>query len=435
MKTLVSLSMPIMASTFLGTVYSITDMAWIGLLGANAVAGVGVGGMYIWLSSGLSTLTRMGGQVNAAQAIGRGDNRRAQEYARASLQMVVLLGILFGLVCVLFVKPLVGFFALTEERAVSAAIVYTRIACGLVLFSFLNFTLTGLYTAQGDSRTPFLANLVGLGINMILDPALILGIGLFPRMEAAGAAAATVAAQAAVTLVMAVSSICGGEDNILKKIKIWKPCGRACYKDVLRIGFPSGIQTMAYCGISMVLTRMLSGFSSAVVAVNRVGGQIESVSWNTADGFGAAMNAFAGQNYGAGRMDRVREGYRISFRSVLCWGLLITLLFLAFPGRISGVFFHEAGIIAQSVRYLQIISISEAMMCVELMTIGALSGLGMTRLCSIISIALTGVRLPAAYFLSRTVLGVNGIWLALSITSLVKGIVFYFIFKRKTSEM
>lgn len=73
LKTLTKLAIPIMASSFLGTLYNITDMAWIGQLGSKAVAGVGVGGMYIWLSQGLASMSRMGGQVQVAQYIGRGD--------------------------------------------------------------------------------------------------------------------------------------------------------------------------------------------------------------------------------------------------------------------------------------------------------------------------------------------------------------------------
>ena len=71
LSTLTELALPIMASSFLATAYNITDMAWIGMLGSKAVAGVGVGGMYVWLSQGLCSLSRMGGQVNMAQALGR----------------------------------------------------------------------------------------------------------------------------------------------------------------------------------------------------------------------------------------------------------------------------------------------------------------------------------------------------------------------------
>ena len=77
LKTLTKLAIPIMASSFLGTLYNLTDMAWIGLLGSKAVAGVGVGGMYTWLSQGLASMARMGGQVQVAQCIGKGNRDRS----------------------------------------------------------------------------------------------------------------------------------------------------------------------------------------------------------------------------------------------------------------------------------------------------------------------------------------------------------------------
>ena len=90
LKTLAELALPIMASSLLGTAYNITDMAWIGMLGSKAVAGVGVGGMYVWLSQGLVALPRMGGQVNVAQACGRGDYEQARGYAASALEFYLL---------------------------------------------------------------------------------------------------------------------------------------------------------------------------------------------------------------------------------------------------------------------------------------------------------------------------------------------------------
>ena len=92
LKVLTKLALPIMASSFLSTAYSITDMAWIGTLGAKAVAGVGVGGMYVWLSQGLASLARMGGQVHVAQELGRGDRERAKKYSAAAIQLVIFFG-------------------------------------------------------------------------------------------------------------------------------------------------------------------------------------------------------------------------------------------------------------------------------------------------------------------------------------------------------
>ena len=423
LKTLTKLAIPIMASSFLGTLYNITDMAWIGLLGSKAVAGVGVGGMFTWLSQGLAAMARMGGQVQVAQCIGRGERDRAHGFAQAAVQLATLMGMAYAVISLLFTRQMVAFFQLTDLEAQTAALSYTKIACGLIVFSFLTLTMTGLYTAQGDSKTPFLANLIGLVTNMILDPVLILGPGPFPKLGVVGAAIATVTAQAIVMTMMILGVIIQKKENVLKGIRLTAKIPKEYLGGLCRIGIPTAIQGMAYCAISMVLTRMVSAYGAEAVATQRVGGQIESISWNTADGFAAALNAFIAQNYGAGKMDRVRKGYRASLWTVGIWGLLISFVFICFPQAIADIFFHEPKAVATAVGYLVIIGFSEAFMCVELTTVGALSGLGRTRLCSIISITFTSARIPLAIILGGLI-GLSGIWWALSVTSIIKGIIF-----------
>ena len=413
-----------MASYFIGTLYNITDMAWIGQLGSKAVAGVGVGGMFTWLSQGLSSIARMGGQVQVAQCIGRGDREKAHGYAQVAIQLAFYMGLIFALISLIFVHQMVGFFNLTDPEAYSAAVSYTRIACGLIVFSFLTVTLTGLYTAQGDSQTPFWANLIGLATNMILDPILILGPGPFPKLGVIGAAIATVTAQFIVMGIMVLGVMRQKKENVLKGIRLAAAIPGSYLKGICQIGIPSGIQDMTYCFISMILTRMVSGFGAEAIATQRVGGQIESISWHTADGFAAALNAFTAQNYGAGKMDRVKKGYRASLLTVGVWGLLVTAIFVFAPNTIARIFFHEPKAIAIAVSYLIIIGLSEAFLCVEITTIGAISGLGKTHLCSIISILFTSMRIPLAIVLGNTSLGLDGIWWALSSTTMIKGIIF-----------
>ena len=179
----------------------------------------------------------------------------------------------------------------------------------------------------------------------------------------------------------------------------------------------------------MILTRMVSDFGAGAIAVQRVGGQIESLSWNTADGFGSALNAFIGQNYGAKKTNRIKKGYSISLRLLVSWTALITIAFVFFPRPISVLFFHEEEVIRLSMDYLRIIGFSEILLSVEMMTVGALSGLGRTKLCSVISITLTVMRIPLALLLSGTSLGLNGIWWALTLSSVSTGIIFYIVFQ------
>jgi len=429
LKVLTKLALPIMASSFLGTAYSITDMAWIGLLGSKAVAGVGVGGMFCWFAQGFATLARMGGQVHTAQAIGKGDRSKAKEFCRGTMQLSVLFALIYGFVCFFFADGLVGLFGLTDPVTIGYGVLYLKITCGLVIFSYMNYALTGLYTAQGDSKTPLKANFAGLAVNMILDPILILGLGPVPKLGVVGAAVATVTAQAIVTAGLLAAIIKSKEEeNLLKNLQMAKKPDMDIYSSILRLGGPSSLQSMIYCGISMVLTKMVAVFGEAAVATQRVGGQIESVSWNTAEGFAAAMNAFSAQNFGAGKMDRVRKGYTIAAVTVGLWGTLVALAFIFLPEQISMVFFHEPEVIPVSVQYLMIIGICEPFMCIELMAIGAISGLGNTKICSIVSIIVTGMRIPLAILLSSTSLGINGVWWALTITSVTKGILFHLIF-------
>lgn len=346
---------------------------------------------------------------------------KAHGFAQAAVQLAAVMGIAYAVLCVVFVNQMVGFFKLEDAEAHAAALSYTKIACGLIVFSFL--TLTGLYTAQGDSKTPFVANLIGLVMNMILDPVLILGPGPFTGLGVAGAAIATVTTQAIIMSIMILGIVVQKKENVLKGIRLFAKIPAEFLRGICRIGIPTALQGMAYCGISMILTRMVSGYGAEAVATQRVGGQIELISWNTADGFAAALNAFVAQNYGAGEKDRVRKGYQVSLWTVGIWGVLVSAAFICFPEAIADIFFHEPKVVATAVRYLVIIGFSEAFMCVELTTIGALSGLGRTRLCSVISIAFTSARIPLAVILSG-IMGLDGIWWVLTSTSIVKGIIF-----------
>lgn len=428
LPSLTGLAVPIMATSMVQTAYNLTDMAWIGRVGSGAVAAVGAAGMYTWLSSGIVTLARMGGQIKVAHSLGEGSREEAAEYGRGAIQMTILLALVFAVAVNLFSGPLIGFFGLSNARTVQQAVEYLRIAGGLILFSFLNQTLTGLFTAIGDSRTPFLANCTGLAVNMVLDPVLIFGLGPFPRLEAVGAAAATVTAQLVVTLVMLHRA---ARDTVLfDKIRVYKKTSWVYIRTMLKLGIPSSLQSMLYSGISMVLTRMVASWGDSAVAVQRVGGQIECISWMTAEGFGSAMNAFTGQNYGARLYDRVKKSYWLALAVIGLWGAMTSCLLVFGAEPVFRLFIREPEVVPLGIGYLVIIGYGQMPMCVELMTVGALQGMGKTMSCSVMTIILTSARIPLAILLSGTALGLDGIWWALTITSITKGIVFLAYYSR-----
>lgn len=427
LTALTKLAVPIMATSLVQMAYNLTDMAWIGRLGAGSVTAVGSAAMYSWLSQGVVDLAKIGGQVKVAHALGAGREEEAAQYAKGAIQMGILFAFLYSLVMFFGAKHLIGFFGLKDPEIIHNAQNYLRIVCGLIYFSFLNAVLTGVMTAMGDSKTPFKANAIGLAANMFLDPLLIFGLGPVPAMGVIGAAVATVSAQATVTVIFILAI--RREKYVFGKFRLFTVTPRRYFRDMVRIGFPTSIQNLIYPSISMVLTRLVAGWGDTAVAVQRVGGQVESVSWMVGEGFAAAVNAFTGQNYGARNLDRVKKGFSTAVRMMVIWGIFTTglLIFMAEP--LFAIFIHEPDVLAAGIDYLRIIGTCQLFMLVELTAIGAFAGLGKTVIPSVLSIVLTSARIPLAVLFSNVGLGLNGIWWALTVSSIAKGCIFYVSFR------
>ncbi|UOX49775.1 MATE family efflux transporter [[Clostridium] innocuum] len=420
LPALSALALPIMATSLIQMAYNLIDMIWIGKIGASAVASVGAAGMFMWLSNGLATLAKMGGQIKVGHALGAQKKEDATSYAQSSIQMGIVFAIGFGILSVVFADEMIGFFQLNSAQVIQDAKLYLMITCGLVIFSFMNQIFTGILTAMGNSRTSFIATGIGLVLNIVLDPLFIFGFGVIHPMGVAGAAIATVLAQLVVMLLFLYTIL---RDTVLFcDVHILHSYSSQHTREIFRIGLPSAVQSMLFSGISMVIARLIAGWGDAAVAVQKVGSQIESISWMTAEGYAAALNSFVAQNHGAKNTDRIREGYRLSMIVMLSWGVFCSFVLIVFPQLIFQVFIQEAEVLPMGVDYLQILGVSQLFMCMEITTAGAFSGLGKTLPPSIVSITLTGARIPMAILLGRW-LGLNGVWWAITISSIGKGIV------------
>lgn len=420
LPALSALALPIMATSLIQMAYNLIDMIWIGKIGASAVASVGAAGMFMWLSNGLATLAKMGGQIKVGHALGAQKKEDAASYAQSSIQMGIVFAVMFGILSVVFADEMIGFFQLNSAQVIQDAKLYLMITCGLVIFSFVNQIFTGILTAMGNSRTSFIATGIGLVLNIVLDPLFIFGFGVIPPMGVAGAAIATVLAQLVVMLLFLYTML---RDMVLFcDVHILHSYSSQHTREIFRIGFPSAVQSMLFSGISMVIARLIAGWGDAAVAVQKVGSQIESISWMTAEGYAAALNSFVAQNHGAKNTGRIWEGYRLSMVVMLSWGMFCSLVLIVFPQVIFQVFIQELEVLPMGVDYLRILGVSQLFMCMEITTAGAFSGLGKTLPPSIVSILLTGARIPMAMLLGSW-MGLNGVWWAITISSIGKGIV------------
>lgn len=416
------LALPIMLTSFIQMAYNLVDMIWIGRVGSGAMAAVGAAGIYLWISDSLVSVARMGGQIKIAHASGAGDIEKTKKYAAAALQLGACILFVYVSAVLIFHKGLIGFFQLGDAAIISQAEQYLLITGSIgVVFASFNQIFTGIFTGRGDSRIPFAVTSVGLVLNVILDPVLIFGLGPIPAMGVMGAAIATAGAQGVVSLLFLIFML--KSKGFFRQIPVFRKPDMGCFKEVFSLGLPAGIQNVFMSGLSLVISRLVSGFGPDAIAIQKVGGQVESISWMISGGFGIAMNAFIGQNFGAGLMRRVQKGYRTAFSIMAFWGVICTLVLMLFPQLIFGLFIHEAELVPMGVDYLRILGLCQFFTCIENAATGAFNGLGQTKIPSAASIFFNLARIPFAMLLSSPAfgLGLNGIWWAITIACIIKG--------------
>ncbi len=435
-KALFRLALPIMGTSFIQMAYNMTDMFWVGRLGSRAVAAVGTAGFFTWLAAAFIIISQIGAGVGVAQSVGKRDMAEAKTYIKHGIQLNVSLALLYGLVMIIFRKPLIGFFNLEEPDIINNAITYLVIVSLGMVFNFINPVFTGIFNGYGESRIPFIINSMGLVVNMILDPLLIFGIGPFPRLGVAGAALATIIAQLCVTVIFIIKARRTRE--IFSNLKLFKAPDMDRTKTIIRLGFPAGLQSGLFTVIAMFIARIIAQWGPIPIAVQKVGSQIEAISWMTAGGFQTAMSTLVGQNYGANKWSRVVKSYFAGMSVMTVIGILTTGLLIFAARPLFSIFIDEEETIRYGIVYLQILGLSQLFMCWEATTAGAFNGLGKTVPPSVVGITFNALRIPAALILSATSLGLNGVWWSISMSSVCKGIVlvtwFIFLIKNYSSD-
>ncbi|MCL2544941.1 MAG: MATE family efflux transporter [Clostridia bacterium] len=418
LRKLLLVAVPIMGTSFFQMAYNLTDMFWLGMgVSSEAVAASGSAGMYLWLSMAPMLVGRLGAEIGVSQSLGRKDMAAARGYAENAIFLAVVLGLAYGLLLMLGSGPLIGVFGIQEASLAGDASAYLAIVGAGIPFQFVSAAITGIFNGSGNSKLSFWANASGLAINMALDPVLILVAG----WGIAGAAAGTVFCQAVVcALFVAFLKRHKGRPFPAFSLRI-KP-RRKPVAQILRWSVPPGLESALFTLLAMATTRLVARFGGEALAVVRVGSQIESLSWLIGGGFGSAVTAFVGQNYGAGKWSRIHRGFGISVWAMVTWGAAVTAL-MFFGGRaLYAAFVREPEIQAMGGVYLRILALSQLAMCLEGISAGAFRGTGKTVPPAVISIACNVLRVPLAFALASTALGLNGVWWAVSIGGACRGL-------------
>jgi len=420
LSSLLFLAIPTLLTSLVQMTYNLTDMFWVGKVGhigldaTAAIAAVGTAGYYTWLGFGLILLAKIGTSVMVSQSAGANDDESVKGYASTGLVFMAILALVYMTLGYFGSEVFIGLFGIDEDIIVIDAVNYVRIVSMFGFGFFFVNLFNGIYDGLGKTLNTFYITSIGLVLNIILDPIFILVF----KMGVNGAAIATIISQ---LVILSIYIYIYSSRFKPFKINMKEQFSKTKLIKIIKIGMPVGIQSILFTLISLKIAQLVADFGKPLIATQRIGSQIEALAWMVASGFQVALAAFVGQNLGAKRYDRIRSGYFTSLKLLIPYGIFVNILLFVFAEQLFSIFINDPVTVSYGKEYLQILSISQMFMIVELGTAGAFNGLGKSYAPSIVGITFTGLRIPFS-MLFVTGFGVTAIWWVISVSSIVKGV-------------
>lgn len=315
-KMLFLFFLPIAAGNLFQQLYNTADALIIAkFVGREALAAVGGSpSQVINVLLGFFSSLAGGAGVVIAQAYGSGDSERISKASHTAIMLSIVLGLVSTAIGYYFTPSVLAAMK-TPADTMDGAILYLRIFfCGM-LFTMLYNMGSGILRAVGDSTRPLYVLIVCCLTNIVLDIVFVAVFG----MGVAGVALATVISQF-ISAVIVMWMLCRSEESF--RIDLRRLCFRAdSLKSMLKIGIPSGVQSSMYSISNLIIQVAINPLGTVVVASWSMAGKVDGVYWAMSSALGTAIMSFAGQNYGAGRRDRIRRCVKV--------GMLVSMVITA----------------------------------------------------------------------------------------------------------
>lgn len=370
-KQIMVFSIPLILSNLLQVLFNMADVAVVGrFAGTMALGSVGSTTILVSLFTGLLIGLASGVNVLTALHFGAKNERELAETVHSAALVCAMAGILLLTVGVVFARNILELMG-TKPELIAGAVLYLRIYfLGMPALGAYNFG-NAVFSAVGDTRRPLYYLSVAGAVNIVLN----LFFVIVCRLDVAGVAIASVVSQyiSAVLIVRALFRA-GEEPYGLRSAELRLRRGRA--EAILAIGVPSGLQNGIFALANLFIQAGVNTFSATLVAGNSVATNADALVYDTMAAFYTACSSFIGQNYGAGKKERIRRSFSISMGYSFGAGLLLGLLLLLFGRQFLGLFTTDPAVIEAGMHRLTIMSLSYCVSAFMDCTIAASRGLG-----------------------------------------------------------
>lgn len=416
-RILLKLAPPVMLAQLIQALYNIVDSLFIGRYSASGLTALSIIYPLQLLMIALAVGTGVGINTVMAAKLGIGRQKEADAYAGVGAPLAVSMWFLFAVICWL-IMPAYAKMSTDSANVINDVIVYGRIVCVFSFGLFLESIWTKVLQANGDMKTPMIAQIAGAVINIIIDPLLIFGMFGLPEMGIAGAAAATVAGQIAAALIVFRKGF--------RKSPTLEVYPRYIAQ-IFRLGVPNILMQSAYTFYILGLNLILSSFSDQAVTALGLYYKWQTFFFIPLGAMQTCIVPVISYNYAAGNIGRCKETLTSAIRFGLAMMAVGTLCFVSVPAQMLRVFTTDELVIEIGRVGFRFVGISFLPMVTSLIFPVFFQAVGSSLKSSLLTVIRTVVLfVPLGFLFSR--FGLNWFWMTFPVTEVITsavGFVFY----------
>ncbi len=409
-KLILQFAIPMLIGNVFQQMYNIVDSIVVGrYVGKEALAAVGASFPLIFMLVSFVIGVSMGATIMIAQYFGAKDLNNVKRTMDTMYVFLFFAAIALTIIGILLSRPIFRLINLPEDVMPQAITYFNIYLTGMVFFFGFN-GISAVLRGLGDSKTPLYFLVISTVVNGILA---VVFVGWF-KWGVAGSAWATVIAQAGAFITGILYLNRTHEIVKLKSLRL--EFDRKLFKTSLKIGLPQGLQ-QTFVSIGMLaVVRFVNNFGTDAIAAYSVAGRIDSLAGMPAMNFGVALSTFVGQNLGANKPERVRQGLQSTLNMSAALAVITTICVILFRRPLMGLFTKDVTVIELGAEYLVIVASAYLIFSTMFVVGGVMRGAGDTLIPMFITLlSLWLIRIPFTWFLSHHI-GLTGIWWAIPIS-------------------
>lgn len=421
-KTIIVLAVPAIMENILHVFIGVVDMFFVGKLGPEAIAAVGVTNLIMNMYLAFFLAVGVGTTAIVARKVGAGNLEEAGQAAKNALGIALLLGFLCGLISFVFGEKILLLLG-TEAKVMEYALPYFKIVAVPTVFLSLMMVLAATLRGAGDTKTPLKVALAANIINAILDYVLIFGLFVIPGLGIAGAGLAATLARftSVIVLVMVINK---GKSKLRVDFLTGWQLNKNMARSICRVSLPAAFERLIMRTGQLVYCGMIIQVGTTAYASHIVAGTIETISYLPGMGFGVAAATLVGQALGAEKPETAKRLGLSANRMATLFMVCLGIIFFIFAPFLAGIFTQDPEVKNLTTYVLRIIALFQPFLCMTLVITSALQGAGDTRFPMYTTfVGIWGIRVLGGYYLGLVLgLGLVGIWLAYALDVTVRGL-------------